>query len=153
MVLPKSGFRPYRLEKIRNGAVASGDYTMTLLGPSWMWLRSKSADVLANGCPRDFPYFSESENVCYNDLCLDFDPAASATSPCPHAKSLNPCESWCSQVNIEGSNCGAMCGGDAATLRSVLHFDSAQECMEAIIDEPNCMKTLMKYNTRATLSG
>ena len=32
-------------------------------------------------------------------------------------------------------------------------FDSAQECMEAIIDEPNCMKTLMKYNTRATLSG
>jgi len=149
IVLPKSEFYPYHLGN-KEGR------TMSMAGPSWMWLRSKSADILENGCPRDFPYASESDNVCYNDLCLDFDPTTSSASPCPHAKMSNPCESWCSQVfveNIQGSGCGTMCGDHAARIRSSLHFDSAQECMEAIIDEPACMKTLMKYNRKETSSG
>ena len=137
ILMPKSGLRPYKIKHSQIHTQAR-----------WMWLRDNSTDPLANGCPADFPYmspFADSSNHCYNDLCAGFD--SSLENPCAQSVG-NPCDSFCSHDpdDVTSSGCGTVCGGRAAASRSMLHYDTGQECLNAIMNEPSCMKTYMKYN-------
>lgn len=142
ILMPTSEFRPY---KMKQGSSPTQ--------PSWMWLQDNSTDILPNLCPADFPFASSiagNEHFCYNHLCAGFDP--SLADPCTHSEG-NPCDSFCSHDSNAVIGCGAVCGGHAALLRSVRHFDTAQECMDAIASETRCMKTYIKYNDLESSSG
>lgn len=143
ILMPKSGLRPY---KIKHGQI----HTQA----RWMWLRDNSTDLLPNGCPADFPYispFADYSNYCYNDLCTGFD--LSLANPCAQPVG-NPCDSWCSHDPYDvTSGCGTVCGGRAAASRSMLHYDTGQECLNAIMHERSCMKTYMKYNDDPSSMG